>query len=311
MIGDRAGVVTRVPLDPGPFQHVRVSRDGSRLALGTDDGKDAIVWTYALDGTGSMQRLTIEGANRFPIWSPDGQWIAFQSTRGGDAGIYRQRADGSGGAERLTTAETGEVHIPESWSPDGKHLSYAVRTSTSTTGTKYSLWVFSFAERRAATFGAVQSPEPLGSVFSPHGRWLAYTSATSDDITAANRGIFVQPFPATGVSFQAPRQTVDFHPVWSPDGNELVFVASTSARQMAAIRVSGTTSLRFGATARFRATVTGEKLSAEPRMFDILPDGRFIGVVSRNDPGVRNTFGDVRVVLNWHEELNRRLPAAR
>jgi hypothetical protein len=32
-------------------------------------------------------------------------------------------------------------------------------------------------------------------------------------------------------------------------------------------------------------------------------------VVSRNDPGVRNTFGDVRVVLNWTEELNARVPA--
>lgn len=96
---------------------------------------------------------------------------------------------------------------------------------------------------------------------------------------------------------------------WSPDGGELVFLASPAARQMAAIRVSGTTSLRFGAVTRFRATVTGDKLSASPRMFDMLPDGRLIGVVSRNDPGARDTFGDVRVVLNWSEELNERVPA--
>jgi serine/threonine-protein kinase len=310
LIGDRAGVVTRVPLPPGPFQHVRISRDGTRLALGTDDGKDAIVWTYALDGTGSMQRLTLEGANRFPIWSPDGRWIAFQSSRGGDAGIYRQLADGSGGAERLTTAQAGEVHIPESWSPDGKHLSYAVRTTT-TSGVVYSLWIFSLAERRSAAFGGVEVSQPLGSVFSPDGRWLAYTASSGDDVSVANRGIFVQPFPATGLSFQAPRQTVDFHPLWSPDGRELVFLASTSARQMAAIPVSGTTSLRFGAATRFRATVTGEKLSADPRMFDILPDGRFIGVVSRNDPGLSPTFGDVRIVLNWSEELRQRVPLGR
>lgn len=171
------------------------------------------------------------------------------------------------------------------------------------------MWILSLTARQSEPFGGVNSIEPPGSVFSPDGRWLAYTRAGSDDIGAADRGVFVQPFPTTGLLFQAPRQTVDFHPLWSPDGAELLFLASTSARQMAAIRVSGTASLRFGTVTRFPAAVTGEKLSAEPRMFDILPDGRFIGVVSPADPGVRGGFGEARVVLNWTHELNGRVPA--
>jgi len=304
-IGDRAGVVTRLPLLAGPFVHVRVNRDATLAALGSDNGKDAIVWVYALDGQSAARRLTLEGQNRFPIWSPDGRSIAFQSERGDGAGIYRQRADGTGSAERLTTAPAGSSHIPESWSPDGRHLAFSVRTE-GPQGPAYALRVLS-ADGKTAPLGNVSSREPIGAVFSPDGRWIAYSSTSSDDVSAANRGVFVQPFPPSGAVFQAPRQLVDFHPVWGTDGRELVFLASTNARQMVATRVVMNGGLTFGAPSRFPASVTGERLSAEPRSFDLLPDGRLIGVVTRSDSG-RSIYSDLRVVLNWVEELKQRVP---
>ena len=51
------------------------------------------MWTYQLDGTSAMQRLTIKGQSRFPIWSGDGEHIAFQSDREGDLAIFSQRAE--------------------------------------------------------------------------------------------------------------------------------------------------------------------------------------------------------------------------
>jgi serine/threonine-protein kinase len=307
-IADRAGVVTRLPLAAGPFVHVRMSPDGTRLAIGTDDEKDAIVWVYALDGRSAMRRLTLDGQNRLPVWSPDGQWLAYQSDRASGPGIYRQRADGTGGAERLTTSGDGEVHMPESWSPDGRHLSYAVRKAT-TAGIEYTLWMLSLADRRTAAFGAINSTQPIGSVFSPDGRWLAYTRSPTEEVSASDRGVFVQPFPATGAVFQAPRQLVDFHPLWTADGREIVFLASTTARQMAAVGVSGTGSLTFGSPARFPAAVTGDRLSSDPRMFDLLPDGRMIGVVTRGEVEAGSIYRELRVVLNWSEELAERLAA--
>ena len=126
-IGDRAGNITGLPVPPAAYSHVRVSPDGTRAALGVDDGRQASVLIYALNGTSAVQRLATEGRNRFPVWSPDGRWIAFQSDRGGDLAIFRQRADGTGVAERLTTPAAGEEHVPESWSPDGRHLSFGDR----------------------------------------------------------------------------------------------------------------------------------------------------------------------------------------
>jgi Tol biopolymer transport system component len=49
--------------------------DGKRIAFGSDDGKDAIVWIYDLSGASSMRRLTLGGRNRVPVWSADGEHV--------------------------------------------------------------------------------------------------------------------------------------------------------------------------------------------------------------------------------------------
>jgi Tol biopolymer transport system component len=114
------GVVGPIKLPPGPYGYPRVSRDGKRLTYGTDEGKDAVVWIYDLSGTNAPERLTFQGASRYPVWSADGQRVAFQWDREGDSGIFWQRADAAGTAERLTQPEKGVAHIPDSSSPDGE-----------------------------------------------------------------------------------------------------------------------------------------------------------------------------------------------
>ncbi|MEO7134339.1 MAG: protein kinase, partial [Vicinamibacterales bacterium] len=91
---DRKGGSEPLKLPPGPYLMPRVSPDGTRIAFGTDDGKEAIVWIYDLAGTTSRRRLTFGGNNRFPIWSADGKRVAFQSDRDGDLAIFLQPADG-------------------------------------------------------------------------------------------------------------------------------------------------------------------------------------------------------------------------
>lgn len=47
------------------------------------------------------------------------------------------------------------------------------------------------------------------------------------------------------------------------------------------------------------------------RGFDILPDGRFIGAVPMTDENETNnatSTREMRVVLNWLDELNRLVP---
>ena len=308
-LADQAGTVTRLPIPPGPYVHVRASRDGARLAVGSDDGKDAIVSIQDLAGTSSMRRLTFGGQNRFPIWSPDGQRIAFQSDREGDVAIFSQRADGNGAAERLTRAEKGDAHIPESWSPDGKLVSFSL-----VKGPTFSLWMVAIPDGKAAPYGGVESREPIDSVFSPDGRWIAYSSTPAGAAGGArspSRGVYIQPVPATGVRYQIPKQQgLDFHPVWGPKGDTLFYVPSAASGLMAAVKVTTQPGVVFGTPASLPARVTSSLLSNQGRAHDITPDGRFIGLVRPTDMDASEapSTGQMRIVLNWFEELKQRVP---
>ena len=83
---DRTGGAKSLKLPARSYRHVRISPEGKRITFGTDDGGEASVYVYAPGSGTSMQRMTFEGNNRFPIWAADGNRIAFQSDREGDLG---------------------------------------------------------------------------------------------------------------------------------------------------------------------------------------------------------------------------------
>jgi Tol biopolymer transport system component len=297
---DRQGVIEPLKLDPGPYQSPRMSPDGKRIAFGTDDGKEATVWTYDVSGTGPMQRLTSGGNNRFPIWTSDSRRIVFQSDREGDLGIFWQPADRTGAMERLTRPAPGESHTPESWSPKSDTLLFTVRK-----GSDASLWTFSLHGRSVAPFGAVHSSSATGTAaaFSPDGRWVAYTTDGQGRI-----GISVQPFPATGAIHQLFAKAPDdpHHPVWSPDQKELFYIPRPSGFQSVSVTTQPT--LAFGNP---QALAVPFELGppAARRAFDMTPGGKFLGLI-RGGGGQMGAglSPQVLVVLNWFEELKARVP---
>ena len=217
---DRNGAVQPLKLPPGAYEYPRLSPDGKRIAFGSDDGKDAIVWIYDVAGASSARRLTLGGRNRVPVWSADGERVAFQSDREGDLGLFWQRADGTTAAERLTKPDKDTAHVPESWSPDGKTLLFSVAK-----GSSYAVAALSLTDKKVTPVGGIQSPFPPSATFSPDGRWVAY-SATAPGPPAGS--LFVQPFPTTGATYPISKGG-GFHPTWSPDGKELFYFAGGGA----------------------------------------------------------------------------------
>ena len=126
VLADRQGVVTRLDVPPMAYLSPRLSPDGTRLVVQTEENDGSQLWVYDLSGSTAIRQLTLEGNNVHPVWTPDGQRVTFASDRAGTMSTYWQRADGSGIAERLTTAEEGVEYRPESWSPDGTTLSLAM-----------------------------------------------------------------------------------------------------------------------------------------------------------------------------------------
>jgi serine/threonine-protein kinase len=297
---DRQGNTEPLKLQGGLYSYPRVSPDGKRVAVETDDGKDANIWIYDLGGTSSMRRLTQDGRNEFPVWSADSESVAFQSNREGDRGIFWQRADGSGTAERLTKPGPETAHVPLSWPRDGKRFLFSMSKGSST-----SLWTFSLPDKQASPVGDGQSANQTDGAFSPDGRWVAYTSTPR---TGGLSVVFVQPFPSTGAKYLITGAYA--HPLWSPDGNEL-FSSGSGPAQVQVVSVTTQPSFVFGD----RTLVPGVQGAIDrgpfaPRNYDITPDGkRFIGVVvSGQARSGESTAPQIQVVLNWFEELKRLVP---
>ena len=120
------------------------------------------------------------------------------------------------------------------------------------------------------------------------------------------RGLFVEPFPPTGEKHQAPKTLIVYHPVWAPDGKSIFYVPGSS-RPTVAVPVTTRPSIAFGTPVALpRAPLPGI-ISLDARGYDVLPDGRFLSVSQQESPG-GPAGSELRVVLNWFEELKQRVP---
>jgi serine/threonine protein kinase/Tol biopolymer transport system component len=292
---DRKGGAEALKLPAAAYAYPRVSPDGKRVAFETNDGKETNIAIYDLSGASSVRKLTFGAHNRFPIWSADGQRVAFQSDRERDSAVFWLPVAG-GAAERLTKPDPDTSHVPESWSPTGDAFLFSV-----TKGSEISLWTFSMRERKAAPFDGVRSTRyPTDAVFSPDGRWVAYQRSESGQ----GEGItYIQPFPPSGTIHQIARGG---RPQWSRDGTELFYTPAPGL--FMAVTVTMLPSFSF---TNPRAVPRGFLLSdpANPRPYDITPDGRIlaVGIAGQGHGGMPAT-PTIHVAVNWFEELKRLVP---
>jgi Tol biopolymer transport system component len=297
---DQKGTITELKLPQGIYREPRMSPDGKAVAFETDDGNEASIWIYQLDGLTDRRRLTFGGNNRHPLWSADGQWVLFQSNREGDASLFRQRADGAGVAERVTRASGGSEHVPQSSSPDGRHLVYSEQSSK---GSK--LFVMTLEDRKVVGLAGTESVDINGEgALSPDGRWLAYQKK---DTPEGQRQVMLQPFPPTGARYLV-RDGIAGHPFWTPKGDALMLnVSPISSERVPFISKPGP---QFGRPEPFSRTGRIEPNPSNTRRnVDAIPGSdRVIGVRIPGGSVTATSVGMV-VVLNWFEEIRQRTSA--
>ena len=97
---DRDGNEEAIPAEPRPYDHPRVSPDGTLVAVDIADGDNTDVWIWDLEGETLTQFTFDEEIDDFPLWTPDSARIVFRSTRDG-GGLFWKATDGTGRAERL------------------------------------------------------------------------------------------------------------------------------------------------------------------------------------------------------------------
>jgi len=300
---DRDGRERLLDLPERSYEAPRLSPDGTELAMSSFDDGTGVIWVYDISGNRAARRLTFSGSNRFPVWSPEGDRLAFQSSADGEPGIVVRRADGTGETERLTTAEEGTEHLPESWSRDGKYVSYSVIAADGV-----ELWLYSIEEKRSARFGDVRSGFPFNSAISPDSRWVAYTLRTG------STAVFVQPLPPTGTLYQVtPVNDLGHHPFWSRDGRELFYFGASGTRMVSVVVEPSGSGLEFGVPEPLSTEFPTNMTQRGPLNYDITPDGRTfawtrVGGAAAAPSGEAT---QLRIVLNWFEELKRQVPVTR
>ena len=294
-----AKTVTPLKMPADAYESIRVSPDGTRIAFGSGQDKEWTVSTYALSDKGTIQRLTSAGSNnRYPVWRSDSRGIALQSDREGDVGIWWQASKGPGKATRLTTAAKGETHIPESWF--GETLLYSV-----TTKGRVSLWALTVRNGKPVEtrqFGTSISADPMGAVFSPDGRTVAYTMTER-----ATPTVCIEPFPQ-GERVCLPPNLADSpkHPRWSADGTRLYYDPRIGDFESVSVNTQPTLGFGPRRNEEFHEFQLAPPSGRAP--YDITRTGKVVGLINPGTKGYqRNRPNKIQVVLNWFEELKEKM----
>jgi hypothetical protein len=134
---------------------------------------------------------------------------------------------------------------------------------------------------------------------SPDGRYFAYQSAESGGRFA----VYVRPYPdvSTGrwqISTEGGRA-----PVWAQTGRELFYLDESNTLMAVPVQTSGP-QFSSGRPAK----VFDTKYSGNFYSYDVTPDGLRFLMMKESSAGDRSHPPNMVVVLNWFEELRRRVP---
>lgn len=150
--------------------------------------------------------------------------------------------------------------------------------------------------------GQEPAPKPLlataanesAPAFSPDGRFIAYQSDESGTLE-----IYVRPFPQVEARRELISRSGGTAPRWSRDGSEIFYVSERGLMRVpVASARGGSATLSLGQPSLALA-MTG--LTS----FDVSPDGRTFAIAR---VPIEKAAKEIRVVINWFEELRRLVP---
>jgi serine/threonine-protein kinase len=284
----------------------RFSPDGQRLALDilTDKQRDIWLYDWARD---TLTQLTFDPSyEQAPVWTPDGRHIVFASDRAkaGVANLYETNADGTGKIVRLT--ESSEIQGPGSWHPSGKFLAFDARRGA----TGLDLMILPMegdaagggTPGKATVFLSTPAYE-AGPMFSPDGKWIAYTSNEA----SGHNDVYVRPFPGPGGKWRISTEGGGF-PRWSATTRELLFVDPAQHKVMVASYAVVGDSFRADKP-QLWSRVGQHDLSGN-YAYDVHPDGKRLAMTTVREQSAV-VLDKVVFVFNFFDYLRKIGPVAK
>ncbi len=303
---DRDGREEAVSAPPRAYGTPRFSPAGDRIALDVtenDGAADVYVHDLARDAT---NRLTFDGWNVSPVWSPDGRRVVFTSMHADGSVLSRKAADGTGQVEALTAP--GPFETASAWTGGpGQPGALLLMRASGLADVDIHLLPLD-GDGRSEPLIASDDMEGWPAV-SPDGRWLAYHSNES-----GRPAVYVRPFPNVEDGKWQVSLRGGLMPVWSRDGRELFYVATgPEGLRMMAVEYGGETAFTASRAERLFTLPGPVDLGGVFRNWDVAPDGRRF-VVLREAEGNASPAdprqGPTRLVYvaNWFTELAERVP---
>ena len=280
---DRNGAETPISSDRAPFRTPRLSPDGKLIAVAVSDAtRRSDIWIYNAEG-GAKRRLTTEGHNLEPVWTPDGTRLTFSS----NDSVAEMPANGSGSKEILLPGDRNRS--PCSWSPNGEDLVFDEEDAAGD-----SLWRSTRSSHNASPILLVRPTTGDCGVLSPNGKWMAYVSSES-----GRAEVYVDRYPSLAEKIAVSTEGGQ-RPRWSRDGRALFYRQGDA---LMAVSVDTSASFRAGKPKRlFAGPYRGE---SQEMAFDVSPDGRRFLMI-KSDAAA--TLRQINAVQNWFEELKQKIP---
>jgi hypothetical protein len=290
---NRLGETQRWKSPTRSYRELRLSPDGKHLAASVFGNRGRDIWILDLERESEL-RLTFEGINSYPSWTPDGKHVIFSSSPADNsASIFSASADGSGRPQQLASGNL--IQAQGAVSPDGRILAF---TQVGSAATGFDIYTVSLKDGGAVK-PLIQTESAEGfPAFSPDGRWLAYHS----DETGP-REVFVQPYPPTAAKWQISDQGGS-KPRWSAKGDELFY---RDGPRLYAVPIETEPTFKSGRPKLlFEKPFVGSPTRSD---YDVSPDGeRFVFMEMTEEEAARKSVQQLIVVQNWFEELDRLAP---
>ena len=194
------------------------------------------------------------------------------------------------GNEQLLV-ESEEVKFASDWSRDGRFLLYGSESPQ----TSCDIWVVPMeGEHKPFVFLKTNFDE-RHAVFSPDGRWVAYTSNQSGQYE-----IYVQPFQRGTGQWQV-SSSGGMYPRWRSDGRELYYIAPDGKMMAASVTTSGTTFQAGTPMALFQTRIYGGGTDVNVgHQYDVSTDGRFL-----INTVLEDSTSPITLLQNWNPGSKR------
>ncbi len=270
------------------YSHPRLSPDGRRIAVEVQGAAGADIWIADLVEH-TTERLTRDGYNNRPEWTPDGRRVMYTSSRAPSNALWWQPADGSGSA---TMIQQDSNPIREGvFTPDGHSIVYRLDSPEN----NRDIYLVPLTGQRTRVPILVNINDDKEPRVSPDSKWLAYVSNES-----GREEVYVRALSGAGGRVPVSAGGGG-EPLWSRDGKRLFY--RTGAKLMAATI----------ATAPSLTVSTRETLFEGPFAtdiyhpnYDVAPDGKSFVMIR---PVEENR--QLVMIVNWIQELRQRTGGTR